>query len=186
MIETIDAVGETRDERRSAELHEMVETLLGLLEALDKATRRLAGLVRARLEAASRGDPDLRERSLEAERDALTDLALIERERVACLSEIGLTLGHRRPARLRLAELVLHVSPLQRDALLDLRESLRDLADEIDLLGAASPSFHRHRFGRICLYFARDAAPARLVDDAPWGSVHGVPAVDLDDAASGA
>ena len=148
----------TLHQTTSAEFDAMVDTLIGLLGELDKASRRTAALIRRRFDAAARGDLDTFERCLEIQGEALTDLMMAERERVASLTEIGLSIGHRRPSRLRLAELVLYVSPERRDELLDVRECLRNVADDLDRLDPTAPRFRRSRSDAMSLYVCSDLA----------------------------
>lgn len=136
------------------EIASMVDTLVGVLWQEHRAVNQVAALTRRRLLAARRGDLTAFQHAIEVEAEALRGFVLVERERVAALTEIGLTLGHRDPSRLRLAELVLHVGPEQRDELLDVREELRDVADEIDYLHAQGAFFEHHTLGRVELYLA--------------------------------
>jgi len=136
------------------DLAEMVDTMARVLDELRRVSARLVCLLRARLDASRSGDLDTLASCFEHEREVLVDFVLAERERVACLTEIGLTLGHRSPSRLRIAELILYLDCAQRDELLDLREALRDVADEVDALVAATHRLQHLRSGRMSLYIS--------------------------------
>ncbi len=146
---------ETRE--MDTDVYDMVETLIGLLHQEYKSVLRVATLVKKRLTADARHDFSCREACLDVENEALLEFVLVERERIAALTEIGLALGLSRPSRLRIAELVFHVTPELRDELLDVREDLRDLADELDGLRAASGSLEYHNLGRVTLYTSLDS-----------------------------
>ena len=92
------------------------------------------------------------ERLLRAEKEILADLVTVERDRIALLTELGEILGHESPARLRIAQLVLHTSADARDELLELRYEFRDIADEMDTLSGVDPIFSRHHAGQIRMY----------------------------------
>jgi len=150
----------------------MVESLVGLLRQQDRAARRLVRVVRDRVEAELRFDLGAREDLLDAEREVLTDLVLVERERIAALTEIGLILGHRTPSRLRLAELALYTDPGCRDELLEARDRLYAVADELDVLLGASGRLDRSCHGRVTV-FSTPGHPANSPE--PDESFHAEP-----------
>ena len=143
----------------------MVTVLAGVLGEELKQSERLVRLLRDRLEAELRGDEDRVVYSLEVEREVLTDLVLYERERIACLEEIGLTLGHRQPDRLRIAELSLYTPHDLRDELLELRDRMRDVADELDGIHHAGARMSCRRSGTIRLFTRRPPSNPRRPDD---------------------
>jgi hypothetical protein len=143
------------------DLDAMLRNLTCLLDEELKHTRRLAHWMRLRLKAQTQSDPRCVDVLIDSEREVLLNLVLVERDRIASLTEIGQLLGHRHPSRLRLAELILHCPAEQRDELLDLREEFRDLADDIERLGAALGKLKRQRVGRATVYFS-DADPVAV------------------------
>lgn len=89
---------------------------------------------------------------LRIEKEVLTDLVTVERDRIQLLTQVGEVLGHAQPTRLRIAEIVLHADPENRDELLDIREELRDVADELEDLNSVEPLFSKHRQDNVRLY----------------------------------
>lgn len=133
----------------------------GLVETLREElrhNRRLRDVVRERKANRLRNVPHDIEALLRREREVLTDLATVERDRIALLTEVGQHLGHPRPSRLRIAELVHHAFPEDRDELLDLRDEFRDVAEEIEDMAAVDAIFTRHLQDRVRLY----VSPGRL------------------------
>jgi hypothetical protein len=114
--------------------------------------RRFRDLVRAKKESLLRETPQELECLYRKEREVVNDLVILQRDRIALLTEIGQHLGHPTPSKLRIAELVLHAHPEDRDELLDLRDEFRDVADDLDDLGAVEPLFSRHRQEHVRLY----------------------------------
>jgi len=106
-----------------------------------------------------------------------------ERERVAALTEIGEALGVSEPARMRIAHLVFYVSCDQRDELLDVREDLRDVADELDEVYSWGGSFDLHRFGRVNLYISPELSADGEGDHLIRYFQRAVSAADNDEAA---
>lgn len=146
------------------EIRGAVATLGRLLEEQTRYLRQVTELVRERVLAHRRGDPSTVLACLEVEKEALTAYVLAERERIAALTRIGLALEHRRPSRLRLAELIFYVDPDTRDDLLEIREEIRDLADELERLRAQARCLRHHVVGPVTLFVTPDAEP--VVDPA--------------------
>jgi hypothetical protein len=127
----------------------------GLVRALReelRQTRRLRDIVREKKAVRVRNVPHDLEAILRREREVVSDLATVERDRIALLTEVGQLLCHPTPSRLRIAELVHHAFPEDRDELLDLRDEFRDVADEIDDLSSVEPLFTQHRQDQVRLY----------------------------------
>ncbi len=126
-----------------------------LVETLQEEVRqhqRLLKVVRKKKDAFLSEVPEELDSLLRVEREMLTNAVAVERDRIALVTELGQWLGHAHPARLRLAELILHADAESRDELLDLREEFRDVADELDDLVSADPIFTRHRKEQVRLY----------------------------------
>jgi len=127
----------------------------GLVEALREELRhhrRLRDILREKKAVRLRSAPHDVEAILRREREVVTDLATVERDRISLLTEVGQLLEHPTPSRLRIAELVHHAFPEDRDELLDLRDEFRDVADEIDDMASVEPIFTRHRQDQVRLY----------------------------------
>lgn len=125
------------------ELHLMLDSLGSILDQELNLSRQLCDVLRCRVEAEDRDDFNEREQCMGTEREVLSNLAMIERERIAAMGEISLVLGCRRVKPMRIAELILYVEPEYRDALLDVREMIRDCAEEIEVLNSANARFQR-------------------------------------------
>jgi hypothetical protein len=131
---------------------DMLTRLVATLREEARQNQRLLNVVRRKKEHLLGGRHEEMENLLRAEKEALTDVVTMERDRVELMAELGQSIGHPHPTRLRIAELVLHADPENRDELLDLREEFRDLADEMDDLVAVEPIFTRHRQDNVRLY----------------------------------
>jgi hypothetical protein len=133
-----------------------LQSIIGqLVETLQEEVRqnqRLVRIVRRKKVTLLREAQNELDSVLRAEREVLTDVATIERDRIQIVAQLGEVLGHPQPSRLRIAELVLHAEPEHRDELLDIREELRDLADELDDLNSVEPLFTRHRQDNVRLF----------------------------------
>ena len=147
------------------ELDTLIEQLIETLHQELYQHRRFLAVVRRRKEALASGNHPGAQALHATEKEVLADVVTFERERIALVTELGEILGHPRPARLRIAELVLHSSPEGRDELLDLRDEFRDLADEHEALTAVEPLFSRHYAGQVRLYMAPSRAGSALGDD---------------------
>ena len=126
-----------------SEIHQMLENLTSILDQELHHSRKLSAVLRCRVEAEDRDDLNEREQCLVAEKEAMSNLMMVDRERIAAVGELSLTLGCRREKPMRIAELVLYVEPEYRDELLEVRELLRDCADEIESLNNANNRFQR-------------------------------------------
>jgi hypothetical protein len=130
----------------------MIAQLVETLQEELRQTRRLVRLVRRKKVTLLRDAYSEFDTVLQAEREALQDVALIERDRIQLLTQLGQVLSHAQPSRLRIAEVVLHAEPESRDELLDIREEMRDLADELEDLNSVEPLFTRHRQDNVRLF----------------------------------
>ena len=147
------------------EVEALIASLVETLNEEVRHHRRLRDVVRRKKEGLVRGSSQEIELLLRREREVVTDLATVERDRIALLTEVGQNLGHPSPSRLRIAEIVLHARPEDRDELLDLRDEFRDLADELDGLNAVEPRFSRHQQDHVRLYVSPRRWKDMLVDD---------------------
>ena len=134
------------------EIHQMLDNLTSILDQELHHSRKLAVVLRCRVEAEDRDDFNEREQSLAAEKETMGNLMMVDRERIAAVGELSLALGCRREKPMRIAELVLYVEPEYRDELLEVRELLRDCADEIESLNNANNRFQRFGAAGMELY----------------------------------
>lgn len=132
------------------------QSLLALLiEVLRKELRLHERVLEAaRLRRAMRRSPGQGplDAALRTEKELILNAALMERDRLSLITELGQILDHPNPPCLRLAELIHHAASEHQDELLDLREDFRDLADAFDDVNAVEPSFAYHRDQNIRLY----------------------------------
>ena len=135
-----------------SEMHQMLENLTSILDQELHHSRKLSAVLRCRVEAEDRDDLNEREQCLVAEKEAMSNLMMVDRERIAAVGELSLALGCRREKPMRIAELVLYVEPEYRDELLEVRELLRDCADEIESLNNANNRFQRFAATGMELY----------------------------------
>jgi hypothetical protein len=138
----------------------LISNLVRTLQEELRQNRRLLGVVRKRKAGAGSGGFSALDSVLRAEREMLTNTVLLERDRIALVTELGELLGHAQPSRLRVAEILLYAAAEDRDELLELRDELRDIADELEDLGAVDAAFARHRQGSIQIY----VTPSRTED----------------------
>tara|TARA_B100000809_G_scaffold262708_1_gene314269 strand:- start:2154 stop:2780 length:627 start_codon:yes stop_codon:yes gene_type:complete len=146
-----------------SELHLMLDNLTSILDQELNHSRKLTEVLRRRVEAEDRDDFNEREQCLGLERESLSNLAMVERERIAAMGEISLVLGCRRAKTMRIAELILYVEPEYRDELLDVRDMIRDCAEEIEALNSANAGFQRFCSDGMDLYIPlNEGAPVDL------------------------
>ena len=139
-----------------SEIHQMLDNLTGILDLELDYSRKFTRVLRCRVEAEDRDDFNEREQCMVEEKELLGSLAMIDRERVAAVGELSLAFGCRRDKPMRIAELVLYVDSEYRDELLDVRELLRDCADEIESLNSASNRFQRFSAAGMDLYLGME------------------------------
>ena len=157
-----------------SELHLMLDNLTSLLDQELDQSRKLAEVLRRRVEAEDRDDFNEREQCLGMEREILSSLAMIEGERVSAMGEISLVLGCRRARTMRIAELILYVEPEYRDELLDVRDMIRDCAEEIEALNSANAGFQRFCSDGMDLYIrTSDGEPVDLEEVLNSAGQHG-------------
>ena len=135
-----------------SEIHQMLDNLTSILDQELNHCRKLSAVLRRRVEAEDRDDFNEREQCLVAEKEAMSNLVMVDRERISVVGELSLAFGCRREKPMRIAELVLYVEPEYRDELLDVRELLRDCADEIESLNSANSRFQRFGAAGMKLY----------------------------------
>ena len=156
----------------STEFQSLIDQLIETLREELRQNHRLLRVIRQKKESLVREKRGDLERLLRVEREVVTDAVTVERDRISLLTEVGEVLGHANPSRLRVAEIVLHAGPEQRDELLDLREEIRDIADELEALNSVEPVFSHHRQDQVRLY----VTPSRwkgIVSAAPPSSQPG-------------
>ena len=139
--------------------------VLQLVETLREELRqnqKLLKTIRRKKESCLAGARHDLESFYGIERELVTNVVMVERDRIALVTELGQILGHPSPSRLRIAEILLYVGPESRDELLELREEFRDVADEIDDLVAAEPRFTRHKRDQVRLYITPSRSGAFL------------------------
>ena len=135
-----------------SEIHHMLDNLVSILGQELQHSRKLSQALRRRVEAEDRDDFNEREQCLVAEKEAVNNLVMVDRERIAAVGELSLALGCRREKPMRIAELILYVEPEYRDELLDVRELLRDCAEEIEALNNVNSRFQRFAAAGMKLY----------------------------------
>ena len=133
-------------------VQDIISQIIEILREEHRHNQRLLRIVRRKKEVQLREAYNEVEPLLRAEREVVTDLVVLERDRIQLVAELGEVLEHPRPRRLRVAEIVLYANPDYRDELIDIRDELRDIADELDNLGAVEPLFTRHRQDQVRLY----------------------------------
>lgn len=142
-----------------------LQSMIGqLVEALQEELRqnhRLVRVVRKKKVSLLRDAHSEVDSVLRSEKEVLGDIVTVERDRIQLLSQLGEVLGHPEPCRLRIAEIVLYADPAHRDELLDIREEMRDLADELDDLNSVEPVFTHHRQDNVRLF----VSPSRWRSD---------------------
>jgi hypothetical protein len=136
----------------SSEFQGLIDQLIEALREELRQNHRLLDVIRKKKNSLLKEAPGDLDRLLRVEREVVTDAVTVERDRICLLTEVGEVLGHPNPSRLRVAEIVLHAHPEQRDELLDLREEIRDVADEVEALNSVEPVFSQHRQDQVRLY----------------------------------
>jgi hypothetical protein len=150
-----------------AEVQDLICQLLETMHVELHQNQRLLRTVRQKKDAVlAEGLADL-EALMHVEREMVTNVVTMERDRIAVLTALGQVLGHPNPSRLRVAEIILHTGPENRDELLDLREEFRDVADELDDLSSVEPIFSRHRKEKLRLYVTPTRSTAVLDEIRP-------------------
>ena len=145
-----------------AEVQDLISQLLETMRVELHQNQRFLRTVRSKKEAVVTEAPVDLETLMHVEREMVTNVVTMERDRISVLTALGQVLGHADPSRLRVAEIILHTGPENRDELLDLREEFRDVADELDDLSSVAPIFARHRKDKLRLYVTPSRSMAVL------------------------
>ena len=127
---------------------ELIEVLYNHLHEHRELTKLLEDKKRAMVEMRS-DDIEVLNRS---EEERITNIGLVEAERVALATELGEMIGVENPIRLRIRELILYVDQDQVDTLLELRDSLRDVADRLRRLNDINRTLAVHSVEHIHLF----------------------------------
>ncbi|MBI4601947.1 MAG: flagellar export chaperone FlgN [Planctomycetes bacterium] len=137
---------------QSPEFQRLIARLVETLREELRQNQRLLEVVRRKKEALASPRRESVEGLLRVEREVITNAVMMERDRIALVTELGEILGRSDPSRLRLAEVLLYASSEDRDEILDLRDDFRDIADELDDLASSGCAFTRHRKENVRLY----------------------------------
>ena len=135
-----------------SEFQAIIAQLVDTLQEELRQNHRFLRVIRRKKETLLREAHHELDSILRSEKEVVTDMVTVERDRIQLLNEVGQVLGHPQPTRLRIAEIVLHADPENRDELLDVREELRDVADELEDLNSVEPLFSKHRQDNVRLY----------------------------------
>lgn len=111
----------------------LVSRLIDVLGLLCRHHRSLVEILGQKKAAMVRLEHDDLEMILDLEREIVGSIGSVEEERIEVTRDIARSLGM--PGdRIRLRELVMHVGDEFQEDLIDLRDDLRDIADEIEKL----------------------------------------------------
>ncbi len=134
------------------EIGTMVDRLVAILNGHLKGHRRLLEAMEKKKQACVRAQIVELEEAVQAERVAVEAIALTEAERSEANGRLSAALGFAPGRRLRLLELIQLVGEEHREALLDLRDELRDVADEIDRLNRLNRNLVMHSLEHVHLF----------------------------------
>ena len=143
---------------------ELTDTLIAVLHQELHQNRRLLRVIHQKKAILAAGDQFELEPILRNQKAILADCVTYERERNAILLALSGHIHGDGAKPMRLAELIGFSDPEVRDELLELREEMRDLADELEALTGVACRFARHISGNMRLYM-RDVD----IDDADSG-----------------
>ncbi len=139
---------------RAADLGSLTDRLIGILERHARLHRQLLSLMERKKRAMVGDRLDELEEILGEERDAVGTIGESERERIALMDAIGSLLGFAPPRRLRLLDLISRVGEEHREVLLDLRDELRDIADDMDRINRLNRTLVLHSLEHVHLFLA--------------------------------
>lgn len=134
------------------ELQALIRRLVDTLQEELRQHQRLTRVVRRKKEARLGSTDQELDSLLRIERELITNAVTVERDRIALVTELGQTINHPQPSRLRIAEILLYAAPECRDELLELRDEFRDVADELDDLALVEPLFATQRQEQVRVY----------------------------------
>jgi flagellar biosynthesis/type III secretory pathway chaperone len=135
-----------------AELPRLWDDLVIILDTHLKNHRRLLSVLEKKKEACVEVRIADLEKAVAEERLEIEAIAGSERERIAATERLGTALGFPRPTRPRLLDLIGRAGEDHREALLDLRDELRDLAEVMDSLNRLNRTLVLHSLEHVHLF----------------------------------
>ena len=115
-------------------LRELVKELIDILNLSSKHHRKLVELLREKKRAIVELKHEEVERILDLEREVIGSIATADEERVRLTGEVAISLGKPGGTLMRLSEIILAVDEDLRDDLFEVRDELRDTAEELERL----------------------------------------------------
>lgn len=141
-------------EPRGIEFEEKVAELVAVLEIHVQCHRDLVQVLRERRDTLVGMQFDELEKHLETERQVIERIGEVETQRLDLVAELASQVGSEAGASMRIAELVIHVDDAAQEELLDLRDEIRDLADELDRINSLNRTLTLRSMDHIHMYIA--------------------------------
>jgi flagellar biosynthesis/type III secretory pathway chaperone len=134
-------------------LDEKLDRLVRLLETHAELHRRLLKIMEEKKTLLVQIQIEELEDVVAAEQAAIEVIAETERERIALTEEVGSALGLP-PRRTRLLDLINRVEDPHRELLLEVRDDLRNIADEMDRLNRLNRTLVLHSLEHVHLFLS--------------------------------
>lgn len=138
----------------SLEFRELVARLVDVLQQHLAHHRSLADILREKKAAVVELRHADLERIVDLEREVIGAIGVAEEERIAITQDLAVCAGRPRGSDLKLRELVQFAGEEHREELLDLRDELRAVADELDRLNELNRTLLLDSMSHINLYVA--------------------------------
>ncbi|MBN1422658.1 MAG: flagellar protein FlgN [Planctomycetes bacterium] len=139
---------------RNVELRRAAGALIEALGDHLHKHRELATLLERKKEALVTIDLPTLESAVDAERRLIDAIGDLEGRRIERTAAAGRLIGHPRPTAMRMRELIPYIEDDQAQELLELRDSIRAVADRLDRLNALARTLASHSIDHIRVFLA--------------------------------
>jgi len=139
---------------RNGELRRAAGALIDTLGDHLHTHRELASLLEKKKEALVAMDLPAIESTVDFERGLIDRIGEIEGRRIERTAEAGKLIGHPRPTAMRMRELIPYVEDDQAEELLEIRDSIRAVADRLERLNALARTLASHSIDHIRVFIA--------------------------------
>ena len=141
-------------EMEKAEFNSLVAQLIDVLYQHNNHHLNLIDILKSKKEAMVELKHDELEKILNLERESIGAIGVVEEERIGLTQELARYLGRPRGTLLKLVELVQYVDDAYQEELLNLRDSIRNIADELDRLNQLNRTLAFESLEHVNLYIS--------------------------------
>ena len=159
---------------------ELIRELIDILNLSAKHHRKLVDILRDKKQAIIDLKHEDVENILDLEREAIGSIATVDEERLRLTGEVAISLGNPGGSLMRLSEIILAVDDDLRDDLFEVRDELRDTAEELERLNQLNRSLTVNSVEHLNLFVAMLAGKdpeSKTYTNSGFESDEGMPAL---------